>query len=293
MVQEVRKKTRFIDWIANISFLKWLLLIIPLLYVSVLLYFSLFNVLKLSIYTEDGFTLKYIKEVLTDDIYLRVLWITFKTAIVVTFFTLIIAYPITYLAVIAGGRWKGLILGTIMISFWISLLVRTFTWLVILRDHGIVNELLMFLGFTNEPIKLVYNFTGTVIGMTHILLPYMVLSLFSVMEGIDRNVVKAAQGMGARPMKAFGQIFFPLSLPGVISGSLIVFVLALGYFVTPMLIGGPENIMISELIQQNIQVSLNWGRASALSVLLLGSTLILLGIAYMFMRNLPALKGDR
>lgn len=287
------KSSSFIKQISKIQNLKWLLILIPLVYTVLLLYYSIFSVLKLSIYGENGFTLQYVREVLTDPVYIKVLWITIKTAAIVTFTTLLIAYPLAYLAAVGSGKWKGSILGIVMVSFWISLLVRTFTWLVILRDHGVINEFLMWLGVIDEPIQLVYNFTGVVIGMTHILLPYMVLSLFSVMDGIDRNVIQAAHGLGAKPMRAFAQIFFPLSLPGVFSGSLIVFVLSLGYFVTPMLIGGPDNIMISELIQQNIQINLNWERASALSILLLTTTLLLLSFAYLFARNLPMLKGDK
>lgn len=273
------------------SNLKWIIVFLPLAYMFFLLYFSIVNVLKLSVYTDTGFTFSFIKEVLTDPVYLKVLWITVKTAGIVTIFTLIIAYPITYLAAVDTPKWKTIIIGTVMITFWISLLVRTFTWLVILRDHGIINSILLNLGIIDEPIKLVYNFTGVVIGMAHILLPYMVLSLYSVMENIDKDLIDAAKGLGAKRHKVFMQIFFPLSLPGVISGTLIVFVLGLGYFVTPMLIGGKDNIMISQLIQQNIQVTLNWNRAAALSLLLLVATFICLGIAYLFMRNVPLLKG--
>ncbi|MFZ7942568.1 ABC transporter permease [Neobacillus sp. 19] len=287
------KSTSILQKVAKLKSLKWLLVLIPLAYTILLLYYSIFSVLKLSIYGENGFTLQYISEVLTDPIYIKVLWITIKTAAIVTVTTLFIAYPLAYLAAIAGGKWKSSILGIIMVSFWISLLVRTFTWLVILRDHGVINEFLMYLGIIDKPIQLVYNFTGVVIGMTHILLPYMVLCLYSVMDGIDRNVIQAAHGLGARPLKTFAQIFLPLSLPGVLSGALIVFVLGLGYFVTPMLIGGPDNTMISELIQQNIQTTLNWERASALSILLLVTTLILLSIASLFARNLSVLKEDK
>jgi len=274
--------------------LKWLLLLIPLAYTIFLLYYSIGSVLTLSVYDETGFTWKYVREALTDTLYLKVLWITFKTAFVVTVCTLLIAYPIAYLlVVIESSRWKKAILGTVMITLWISLLVRTFTWTVILQDHGIINEFLLQSGIVTEPVKLLYNSIGVTIGMTHILLPYMVLSLYSVMEGIDRRLIQAAQGLGARPWKAFVQIFLPLSLPGVMSGSLIVFVLALGYFITPALIGGQDNMMISKLIQENIQMTLNWNLAAALSLVLLAATLILLGIAYYVSRLSPLWKGDR
>lgn len=274
--------------------LKWLLLIIPILYTVFLLYYSLVSVLKLSVYNETGFTFEYLRKILTDTLYLKVIWITVKTAFVVTVSTLLIAYPISYLlVVIESAKWKKLILSTVMITLWISLLARTFTWTVILQDHGIINEFLIKTGLIEQPVKLLYNSIGVTIGMTHILLPYMVLSLYSVMEGIDRRLIQAAQGLGARPWKAFLQIFFPLSLPGVMSGSLIVFVLGLGYFITPALLGGQENMMISKLIQENIQMTLNWNMAAALSLVLLVTTFILLGLAYWVSRLSPVMKGGK
>lgn len=273
--------------------LKWLLLIVPLIYTLLLLYFPMVNVLKLSFYDKTGFTLIYLQEVLTEPLYLKVLWITMKTAFTVTLVTLLFAYPIAYLlVVIESVKWRQIILGTIMVTLWISLLVRTFTWTVILQDHGIINEVLLKMSVVKEPMKLLYNDTGVIIGMTHILVPYMVLSLYSVMERIDLRLVQAAQGLGARPWKAFIQVFFPLSLPGVMSGSLIVFVLALGYFITPALLGGQGNMMISKLIQENIQSTLNWNLAAALSMVLLAAALILLGLSYWVSRFSPMLKGD-
>ncbi|MGC5325940.1 ABC transporter permease [Brevibacillus sp. SYSU BS000544] len=278
---------------SKIPGIKWLLLIVPLMYVLILLYYSMISVLKLSFYDDNGFTLEYLKETLTDTLYLKVLWLTVKTAFLVTIATLVIGYPIAYLlVVIESERWKKIILGTVMITLWISLLVRTFAWTVILQEHGVVNEALLAIGIIKEPLKLLYNTTGVVIGMTHILLPYMVLSLHSVMERIDQRLMQAAQGLGARPSRAFFQVFFPLSLPGVMSGSLITFVLGLGYFITPALLGGQGNMMISKLIQENIQSTLNWNLASSLSLVLLVTTLLLLSLAYWLSKLSPVLKGD-
>lgn len=274
--------------------LKWLLLLIPLAYTVFLLYYSMISVLKLSIYDKNGFTLQYIQQVFTEPLYLKVLGVTLKTAFIVTVATLLISYPIAYLLVVMESKsWKKVVMSLVMITLWISLLVRTFTWTVILQDQGIINKALLSLGLITEPIKLLYNTTGVVIGMTHILIPYMVLSLYAVMEGIDRRLVQAAQGMGARPWKAFLQVFFPLSLPGVLSGSLIVFVLGLGYFITPALLGGQGNMMISKLIQENIQTTLNWSMASAISLVLLAATLLLLGLAAWVSRLSPLLKGEK
>jgi ABC-type spermidine/putrescine transport system permease subunit I len=148
----------------------------------------------------------------------------------------------------------------------------------------------MGLGLIDQPLLLLYNTTGVVIGMTHVLLPYMVLSLYSVMEGIDQRLLQAAEGMGARPYKAFYQVFFPLSLPGVLSGTLLVFVLGVGYFITPALLGGAGNTMISMLILDNISTTLNWNFASAIALLLFIVTLLLLFLAYILTRNNPAIK---
>ncbi|MGO0060341.1 ABC transporter permease [Brevibacillus fluminis] len=280
--------------IAKMPGLKWLLLIVPLVYVLFLLYYSMISVLKLSVVDHTGFTLTYVKDVLTDTLYLKVLWNTLKQAFFVTVWTVVLAYPIAYLlVVIESGTWKKVIMGTVMITMWISLLVRTFTWSVILQEHGVINSVLLNLGVIKEPLKLLYNTVGVTIGMTHILLPYMVLSLYAVMERIDRRLVQAAQGMGAKPWQAFVHIMLPLSLPGVMSGSLIVFVLGLGYFITPALLGGQGNMMISKLIQENIQTTLNWNLAAALSLVLLATTLLLLGLAYWVSRLSPMLKGDR
>lgn len=280
--------------VRKIPGLKWLLLIIPLLYTVFLLYYSMVSVLTLSVYDKNGFTFEYVREVLTDTLYLKVLWITLKTAFIVTICTLLIAYPISYLlAVIESAKWKKAIMGIVMITLWISLLVRTFTWTVILQDHGVINEFLQKIGLITQPIKLLYNSIGVTIGMTHILLPYMILSLYAVMEGIDSRLMQAAQGLGARPWRAFLQVFLPLSLPGVMSGSLIVFVLGLGYFITPALLGGQENLVISKLIQENIQTTLNWNLSAALSLVLLATTFILLALAYYVSRLSPLLKGDK
>lgn len=266
---------------SNMFGLKWLLLLIPLIYTILLLYFPMVGVLKLSLYNENGFTLTYFKEIFSTTLYMKVLWITIKTSFIVTIMALIISYPIAYVLVsVNSSVWKKLMMGIVMLSLWISLLVRTFTWTVILQEHGIINTFLIKMGLIHQPLHLIYNDIGVVIGMTHILVPYMILSLYSVMEGIDRRLLQAAQGLGAKPLASFFQIFFPLSLPGILSGSLIVFVLAIGYFVTPSLLGGQENIMISKVIQEHIQTTLNWNMASALSVVLLITMLLLLGLSY-------------
>lgn len=272
--------------------LKWTLLIIPAAYVLILLGISLVGLLKLSIIDDNGFTLEYLTAFFSKAVYMQVLWITFKTAFLVTFFCLLLAYPVAYaLAKMENENWRDAIFGIILVSFWISLLVRTFTWMILLRSNGVINQFLMSLGIIDEPIKLLYNTTGVVVGMTHILLPYMILSLYSVMVSIDRSLMQAAKGLGAKPWKAFIQIFVPLSLPGVLSGSLIVFVLGIGYFITPALLGGTQNLMISQLIHDQVNIVLNWNFAAAIAIILLVFTVVFLAILAFLTRNNSVLGG--
>jgi ABC-type spermidine/putrescine transport system permease subunit I len=277
---------------AKIPGLRWLLFIIPVLYVTVLLGYSLLAIFKLSVTDKHGFTLEWITRFFVEPVYAEVLFLTIKTAFIVTLATLIIGYPIAYLLVkLESRKWKQIILGSILVSFWISLLVRTFAWTILLQKNGVVNKILLGMGLIDKPLELLYNTTGVVVGMTHILVPYMILSLYSVMEGIDRGLMQAAAGLGARPWKAFLQIFLPLSFPGILSGSLLVFVLGLGYFITPALLGGNENTMISQLIYQQTNIVLNWNFAAAISVVLLITTLVLLTISMVITRRYIGLKG--
>ncbi|TQR18728.1 ABC transporter permease [Psychrobacillus soli] len=295
---EVKKEPRilaqqvsFSHRLARISGLQWLLLIIPLGYIMILMVFSMADFFKLSLFNEDGFTLEYFRHIFSTDIYLKVLWVTLKIALLVTFFSLIVAYPLAYMLVRTTSKlWKKIILASVLIPFWISLLVRTFAWSILLRKNGVINMILMEMGIIDQPLELIYNTTGVVIAMTHILLPYMVLSLYSVMEGIDQKLLLAAQSMGARPWKAFTQVFLPLSIPGVLSGSLLVFVMGIGYFITPALLGGSKTTMISMLIESNINTTLNWHLASALALVLFMATLILLFIALLLTGKNPVLK---
>lgn len=285
------KRVSFSLGLSRVKGLKWLLLYIPLGYIMILMFFPMFDFLKLSVFNDDGFTLEYISRMFTTPVFWKVLWVTVKITFLVTFFSLILAYPVAYMLVRTESRiWKKIILAAIIIPFWISLLVRTYAWTILLQKNGAINMLLMELGLISEPLSLLYNTTGVIIGMTHILLPYMVLSLYSVMDGIDQRLLQAAQGMGARPWKAFMQIFFPLSLPGVLAGSLLVFVMGLGYYVTPALLGGADTPMIAMIIESNINTTLNWHLASALALVLFAATFLLLLVALLLMRSNPVLK---
>ena len=163
----------------------------------------------------------------------------------------------------------------VFIPFWTSLLVRTYAWLVLLQRKGLINSWLLDLGLIDAPIRLVHNYTGTVIGMLHIMLPFLILPTYNALKSIDRTYLLAAANLGATPARAFWTVFFPLSMPGVIAGSLLVFILCLGFYVTPALLGGGKVTMVSMQIQQNAALYFDWGAASALGVVLLAATILL------------------
>lgn len=293
-IPEVSSRIPLAHRFTAIPGLRWILVIVPLFYLIILLYYSIIGILKLSFFDDTGFTLKYLHGAFTDPIYLRVLWTTVKTALFVTVTTLLIGYPIAYLlTILRSHKWKRLILGLVIITLWISLLARTFSWVIVLQKHGVINNFLMNIGVINQPLDLLYSFPAVVIGMSHILLPFMILNLYPVMEGIDLQLMQAAQSLGSRPWEAFKQIFLPLSLPGVIAGSLIVFINSLGYFITPALLGGSGNTMLAEFIEININTTFNWHLAAALSFLLLVATFLLLFIAFLFSRSSAVLKGGK
>jgi putative spermidine/putrescine transport system permease protein len=210
---------------------------------------------------------------------LRVLTNTFWIATLTTLVCLVVGFPFAYLMTAVPGRIAGLLLIAVLLPFWSSLLVRTFAWQVILRDTGLLNSFLMDLGLTREPLPLVRTTTGVIIGMSHILLPFMVLPIWAVLRRIDPEFSRAAANLGASPATAFRRVVLPLSLPGVLAGCLLVFVLALGFYITPALLGGPRDQMISQLIVEQVQRTLDWGFAAAMSVLLMAFTLVTLFVA--------------
>jgi ABC-type spermidine/putrescine transport system permease subunit I len=207
---------------------------------------------------------------------LRVLANTFWIAILTTLVCLLVGFPFAYLMTAVPGRIAGLLLIAVLLPFWSSTLVRTFAWQVILRDTGVLNGFLIDLGLIREPLPLIRTTTGVIIGMTHILLPFMVLPIWAVLRRIDPEFSRAAANLGASPATAFRRVVLPLSLPGVLAGCLLVFVLALGFYITPALLGSPRDQMISQLIVEQVTRALDWGFAAAMSVLLMALTLAIL-----------------
>ena len=216
--------------------------------------------------------------------YVRVFRATFNVSFLTTFFCILIGYPLAYFLSQVPKKYVGLMMLTVLLPFWTSLLVRTYAWLVMLQRNGLINNFAIDLGIWDTPIKLAHNLNGTLIGMVHIMLPFLVLPLYAAMRRIDRQALQAAANLGATPVQAFWQIFVPLSLPGVVAGSLIVFVLCLGFYVTPAVLGGGKVILVSMQITAILEDQFNWGAASALGVVLLVATFIVLLVASRFLK---------
>ncbi|KRB55383.1 ABC transporter permease [Rhizobium sp. Root708] len=200
---------------------------------------------------------------------------TLTTAAMVTICCILLGLPFAMVAASVTGWVRQLLLGAVLLPLWTSLLVRTAAWFILLQDNGLINASLQAIGLTSSPIPLIFNRVGVVIAMTHVLLPFMVLPIFSVLIGIPKNLMPAAASLGANPIRAFGRVLLPLSLRGVVSGSLLVFMSALGYYITPALIGGAKDQMISSVIAYYATGAANWGMAGALGLVLLLATILL------------------
>jgi putative spermidine/putrescine transport system permease protein len=259
---------------------RWALLVLPAAAFLVVFFLApLVDMSARSVTEPPGAGLSNFTRFFEQETYVRVLTNTFWIAIVTTVTCLLIGFPFAYLMTVVPGRIAGLLLIAVLLPFWSSLLVRTFAWQVILRDTGILNGVLLDLGLIAEPVPLIRTTTGVIIGMSHILLPFMVLPIWAVLRRIDPEFSRAAANLGASPVTAFRRIVLPLSLPGVLAGCLLVFVLALGFYITPALLGGPRDQMISQLIVEQVETQLDWGFAAAMSVLLMAMTFAILFVA--------------
>lgn len=256
----------------------WLLLIPPAIFLIVFFFIPLLRIFIISLTDKDGnLSLASYAQFFQTDIYLRVILLTFRVSLVVTLLCLVLGYPVAYMMTKCSKRVCSLIMIVVMIPFWTSLLVRTYAWMILLRTEGVINNLLMAIGLIDAPLTLYKNTLGVYIGMTHILLPYMILSLYPVLSSIDSNYVSAARNLGANKVTAFIKVYFPLSIQGIFAGFILVFVMGIGYFITPSLLGGTNDTMISQLIQVQVSKLLNWQFASAVSIILF---IISMGILY-------------
>jgi len=255
---------------------RYLLLLLPALLVLLALFvYPLLGLVDRSVYRPRvGYTLDYYVQVWRVPVYLHVIWRTFRISALVTIICLALGYPLAYLLATLRPRVARLVMIVVVLPFFTSIIVRTYAWMVLLGMNGVVNQGLTWLGLVAAPVPLLYNQGGVLIGMSYVLLPYMILTVYSVMRGIDPGFVRAAHSLGASRWQAFRRVFLPLSLPGIAGGTLLVFILSLGFFITPALMGGPPDVMIAMLIEREVEFTLNWAFASALAVILLVLTLI-------------------
>ena len=216
-----------------------------------------------------GFTLQHYAKLFGEAAYFRAFRNTAEISVGVTLVSLVLGYPLAYLMTAVSPRVRALLVVLVLVPFWTSVLVRTFAWMIILGRRGLINQVLTHWGLIDRPLALIYNMLGVQIGMVHVLLPFMVFPLLSVMTRIDATLVAAARSLGASPRQAFLRIFLPLSLPGVSAGCVLVFLLAVGFYITPALLGGEGQVTFTTLIELVVRDLLDWSFGASLSVFLL------------------------
>ena len=227
---------------------------------------------------DGGFSLEHYKRMIEQPSYGRTFLTTFNVSLLTTGICVVLGYPLAYVLSQLPQRVANLCLIAVLLPFWTSLLVRTYAWLALLQRKGLINNWGIGLGLWDEPLALVHNLMGTLIGMVHIMLPFLVLPVLGAMRAIDRDYLKAAANLGAGPVRAFWLVFFPLSMPGLLAGALIVFILCLGFYVTPALLGSPAETMISQTIMIEASENFDYERASAAGALLLLITIAIVTV---------------
>jgi ABC-type spermidine/putrescine transport system permease subunit I len=241
--------------------------------------FFLFPVVRMLGFSVEAGSFEWFAKALGEGLYLRVFWSTFEIAILVTLFCLLLGYPLGFLMATTTPGWATVGFIFVLLPLWTSVLVRTYAWMVLLGRSGVVNSTLVKTGIISEPLPLLYNLSGVLIGMVHVLLPFMVLPIYGAVRRVDPAIVAAAEGLGASNARIFRRIYLPLTLNGVFAGAVIVFVLSLGFFITPALLGGGKVMMIAVLIEQEVRQTLNWPFAAALATVLLAATLLVYALA--------------
>ncbi|HJU17802.1 MAG TPA: ABC transporter permease [Stellaceae bacterium] len=243
----------------------------------------------------DGTTAQFVAQargLLLSTPFLTALATTNWIALIVTVTVLLVGYPIAYYLTTATGFGMRAAVLSIVLPYFTSIIVRTFSWMVLLGEHGLVNDVLRATGLIARPLPLMYNRLGVLIGMSYVLLPYMVLTLYAAMRAIDPALLRAAAGLGASGFYTFRRVYFPLSLPGILSGALIVYILSIGFFITPALMGGQHDIMVAMLIDRELEVAVDWPSAALMSLALLLVTLVLY-IFYYRITDIRRLIGAR
>lgn len=260
------------------------LLVAPFLLVVVAFYLGpLLNILLLSVTDPEPGLGNYQKLLLSESL-VRIMWTTFRICLVTTVLSVVLGYSVAYAMVHAHQRNQHVMLTLLLVSFWISVLVRTFAWLMLLGRTGMVNESLEMVGLISQPVRFMRNELGVLIGMVHYMVPYAVLPLLANMQTLDQRVMAASRNLGASGLQTFWRIYLPLTLPGLVAASLLVFILSLGFYVTPAILGGGKVLMVAEYISVQLLVTLKWGTAAMLGTLMLFGVLALLWIMSRFMQ---------
>jgi ABC-type spermidine/putrescine transport system permease subunit I len=252
---------------------------IPVLYMLVLFAYPVAGVLSRS-FTEPTLGLGNFADALTNPVILKIMWITARLALEVALITVVLGFPIAYYMSIQTGRRARIIALLVIIPFWTSVLVRSFAWIVLLGDGGIVTNLLS--PITGSTEGLLYTEAAVVIGMVHVMLPIAVLVIKASMDQIDPGLLKAARTLGAGPVTAYVRVYLPLAWPAVVSSFMLMFILGLGYYITPALMGGPEQTTLAMMIERNVNVTVNWGMAATLSTILMVASLVIYGLVGKF-----------
>lgn len=251
------------------------LLILPALLLTILIIIlPIFELLKSSFFDPD-FTLRHLEKFFSRTLYIEVLFNTVKISLFSTLFCFILGYPAAYFIAHSNKRFRGYFLFLILLPFWVSILIRSYSWMTVLGVEGVINTTLIYLGLIDQPIRMLYTTETVYLAMVQIMLPIMILTCYGSMLRVEDAYVKAARVLGAGPIQAFYKVYFPLSFPGAASGSIIIFILSMGFFITPALVGGKKDIMIGNLINFQINQLLNWGFASFIGLVLLIVTLVI------------------
>jgi ABC-type spermidine/putrescine transport system permease subunit I len=271
------EKLTFVAWLNHSS----IALLVPgLLLAPALIWIAFFFLLPLALMcwrslASEGFSFETYTVLFTSPLYTKVMMTTLKIAGFATVGALVLAYPVAYVLAAAGGKLRALLLVFVLIPYWVDIIVRSFSWLILLGDNGLINQILIGVGLTQDPLPLLYNAFSVVLAMIQILLPLTTITLFGAMLRIDRTLMAAAKIHGANDWRAFRNVFFPLSLPGVYGAGLLAFVLALGFYVTPALLGSPRETMIAQTIMVEASQLLDWPQASAAGAVLLLITIVI------------------
>jgi putative spermidine/putrescine transport system permease protein len=265
----------------NVSPAYWVLVLLPLLGLTIFYLYPLSKVLWLSVTVPKPGLGNFVL-LLTSEGIQHILLTTARISVITSLITLMVGYLIAYVMVHVSPQHRSWVLFVVLLSFWMSVLIRAFAWLTLLQSRGVINTALLQMGVIAEPLPLIRNELGVILGMVHYMIPYAVLPLYANMQGIDSRLMLAARGLGASSMRTFVKIFLPLTMPGIVSAGILVFIFALGFYITPALLGGGKTIMLAEYISIQIIDTLNWGVGSMLATTLLLTVALLLCVVARF-----------